>query len=210
MDEVQPDSRETCDLLQKAGAGDRKAVDRLLARHRPDLRRFIELRLDAAIRARVDPSDVVQETQLEAFRRLPDFLERRPMPFRLWLRKTAYERLLKVQRHHRQAAQRSVEREVAWPEHSSVLLAQRLLGSGPSPSQRLAQREIVRRVRQALAKLSQVDREILLMRQVEELSYQEVAWLLEIEPAAARQRYGRALLRLRKVLFEGGPAEAQP
>jgi DNA-directed RNA polymerase specialized sigma24 family protein len=53
-----------------------------------------------------------------------------------------------------------------------------------------------------------VDRAILLMRQVEELSYQEVACLLDIEPAAARQRYGRALLRLRKVLFEDGAPES--
>jgi RNA polymerase sigma-70 factor (ECF subfamily) len=210
MDGVEPDSAETCRLLQQARAGDPRAVDELLARHRLALRRFVELRFDARIRARVDPSDVVQEAQLDAFRRLEDFLQRRPMSFHLWLCKTAYERLLKVRRHHREAARRSVEREIAWPERSSLLIAQRLLGKGPSPSHHLAQAEIARRVRQALARLSEVDREILLMRQVEELSYQEVGCLLDLEPAAARQRYGRALLRLRKVLFEDGAPESQP
>ncbi len=98
MDEVSPDSTATRDLLEQARQGDRRAFDRLFARHRPEVRKFVELRLDARLRSRLDPSDVVQETQLEAFRRLPDFLERSPMPFRLWLRKTAYERLVKIHR----------------------------------------------------------------------------------------------------------------
>lgn len=210
MDEVQPDSLETRTLLDLARAGDRQAVDQLLARHRAALKQFIELRLDSRIRGRVDPSDVVQETQLEAFRRLDDFLQRRPMPFHLWLRKTAYERLLKVRRHHRATGRRSVEREVAWPDRSSLLIARQFLGQGPAPGQRLAEEEIARRVREALARLSEADHEILLMRQVEELSYQEAACLLDIEPAAARQRYGRALLRLRQILYDDGLLESNP
>src|SRR5262245_39170376 len=100
MSEVLFDSEETRRLLGEAQAGDRGALDRLFARHRPGLLRVVEARLDPKVRARVDASDVVQETQLEAYRRLPDFLDRRPMPFRLWLRKTAQERLLMVRRRH--------------------------------------------------------------------------------------------------------------
>jgi RNA polymerase sigma-70 factor (ECF subfamily) len=210
MDEIAPDSAETVLLLQQVQAGDRQAFERLFALFRPGLRQFVELRLDARIRARVDPSDVVQETHLEAFRRLQDFLRRRPMPFHLWLRKTAFERLLKIQRQHTEAAQRAVGREVALPEHSSLLLVRQLLQEGPSPSQHLVQQELVRRVRKALAQLGEEDREVLLMRNVEELSYQEVGCLLGIEPATARKRYGRALLRLRKVLVEEGLLESQP
>jgi RNA polymerase sigma-70 factor, ECF subfamily len=210
VDEIQPDTAETRDLLEEAGAGDRQAFERLFARHRGPLRAFVERRLDPRVRARVDPSDVVQETQLEVYRRLDDFLRRRPMPFHLWLRKTAYERLLKVRRRHVSAAQRSVRRETAWPDPSSVLLAQRLLRDRPSPSQPAIQEETVRRVRQALDRLGEVDREIILLRLVEELPYQEAACLLGVEPAAARQRYGRALLRLRKTLIADGLLEGEP
>ncbi len=167
------------------------------------------MRLDPKVRPRVDPSDVVQETQLEAFRRLADYLERQPMPFRLWLRKTAYERLLMVQRHHLRAARRAVGREVGLPDRSSLQLIQQLLAHGSTPSQHLAGRELASRVRQAVAQLSETDREILLMRNVEALSNQEVAQVLQIEPATASQRYGRALLRLRKLLLASGLMESQ-
>jgi RNA polymerase sigma-70 factor, ECF subfamily len=204
------DSSETQRLLDRVRAGDRRAFDELFTRHRPYLRQVIGLRLDPQLRPRVDPSDVVQETQLEAFRRLPDYLERQPMPFRLWLRKTACERLLMTQRRHVGAARRSVQREVAIPEESSLQLAYQLLARSPSPSQRLARRELAQQVRQALAELSETDREILLMRNLESLSNQEVAQVLQIDPAAASQRYGRALLRLRKLLIDRGLMGEEP
>jgi RNA polymerase sigma-70 factor, ECF subfamily len=112
---------------------------------------------------------VVQETQLEAFRRLPDYLRRRPMPFRLWLRKTAQERLLMAQRQHL-AGRRSPAREVALPEGSSLALARQLADAGSTPSRQLGRRELVLRVRQALAELREADREVLLMRNLEQLS----------------------------------------
>jgi RNA polymerase sigma-70 factor (ECF subfamily) len=210
MPEVTPDSAETQRLLRRIHAGDRQAFEKLFARHRPYLRQVVDLRLDPKVRARVDPSDVVQETHLEAFRRLPDYLERRPMPLRLWLRKTAYERLLMLQRHHLQAQRRAVDREVALPDRSSVQLFRQLLAPGSTPSQQLARAELARRVRQAVAQLVEIDREILLMRNLEGLSNHEVAQVLEIEPAAASQRYGRALLRLRKLLLAGGFSESGP
>jgi RNA polymerase sigma-70 factor (ECF subfamily) len=61
-----PDSTETRRLLQRATAGEPDAAGRLLERHRPYLRRLVDIRLDARLRARVDPSDVVQEAQIEA------------------------------------------------------------------------------------------------------------------------------------------------
>jgi len=209
LDELDQDSNETCALLNRIKAGDDRAFDALFARHRASLRTFIDLRLDPRIRARIDPSDVVQDTQLDAYNRLRDFLEREPMPFRVWLRKTAYERLLKVQRHHG-AAPRSVDHEAGLPERSSMLLARHLLSGGPSPSQHLARREVARRVREALAQLSETDREILLMRNVEELPYEEIGCLLDLSAAAARKRYGRALLRLQKTLLDEGLLEQSP
>jgi RNA polymerase sigma-70 factor (ECF subfamily) len=200
------DSTQTRELLGRIKAGDAPAFEALFARHRSALLAFIDTRLDDRIRARVDPSDVVQETQLDAFRRLQDYLDREPMPFRLWLRKTAYERLLKVQRHHA-AAQRSVERESALPDRSSLLLTRSLLDRGSSPSKQMSRREIARHVRESLNELGETDREILLMRNVEELPYEEIACLLDLSPAAARKRYGRALLRLQKILSDAGLLE---
>jgi RNA polymerase sigma-70 factor (ECF subfamily) len=79
--------------------------------------------------------------------------------------------------------------------------------SGPSPSQALEAREFAERVSRAVGELAEADREILLMRHAEELSYEAIACLLDIEPAAARKRFGRALIRLQKVLTDHGVLE---
>ena len=210
MTEPDPDGAETCRLLEEARSGDPSAFDRLFARHRPGLQRFVALRLDRRVQARLDPSDVVQETQLEAYRRMGDFLARRPMPFRVWLRKTAYERLLKLRRFHVEAAQRAVGRELGLADRASLLLARPFLDKESSPSRQLARSELVRRVRQVLAGLSETDREVLLMRSADELPYREIACILDLDPAAARKRYGRALLRLRKLLLDAGLLEGPP
>lgn len=207
MPDVQPDSAETCGLLERIGAGDPQALDSLLERHRRGLLGFVEYHLDPAIRARLDPSDVVQDTHLEVVRRMDDYLRRRPMPFRLWLRKQAYERLLRLRRDHRHRGRRSVQREVAWPDRSSLLLARPYLAKSTSPSRLLEARELAERVSRAVAELAEADREILLMRHAEELPYEEVACLLDVTPAAARKRYGRALIRLQKVLSDHGLLE---
>jgi RNA polymerase sigma-70 factor, ECF subfamily len=208
MGEVTPDSAETRGLLGQAEAGDRRAFEALFARYRDYLRQVVEVRLDPKVRARVDPSDVVQETQLEALRRLPDYLARRPMPFRLWLRKTAQERLLVVRRRHVEAGRRAVGREVPLPDRSSLLLAGGLL-AGSSPSRQAGRRELARRVRQALALLPEADREVLLLRAFEGLSNQEVACVLDLDPDAASKRHGRALLRLHQLLADGGLRESE-
>ena len=210
MDPPRPDSDNTEQLLRQAQAGDRRAFEELFARHRPYLQQVVALRLDPRMRQRIDASDVVQEAQLEAFRRLGDFLERRPMAFRLWLRKTTQERLLMLQRFHRRSARRSIDREVGLPDASAFALVQHLFAAGSSPSKRLEKLEIARHVRDALTQLAEADREILIMRNLEALSNQDVAEILEIEPVAASKRYGRALLRLRDLLVAGGLLEAQP
>jgi RNA polymerase sigma-70 factor (ECF subfamily) len=167
MAEIMPDSEETRRLLDQAQDGDPRAFERLLERHRSYLVDVVAARLDAQLGARADASDVVQEAQLEAYRRLPDYLARRPMPFRLWLRKTAQERLLMARRQHLGARGRSLRREVPLPERSSLLLARPFLGAGSTPSRQLDRDELARRVRQAVARLPEADQEILLLRTYE-------------------------------------------
>jgi RNA polymerase sigma-70 factor (ECF subfamily) len=203
------DSAETRDLLEQVRAGDTSAVERLFEQHRDFIRQVVKRRIDARINARIDPSDVVQEVQLEAFRRLPDFLKREPMPFRSWLLKTAYQRMLKVQRYHLTAERRSNKREVSLPDRSSLFLARQLIASGTTASRTFERRELVSRIRHVLSELSEMDREIVLLRTLEALSNDEAACLLDIEPATAKKRYTRALLRLNRQLKERGIRESQ-
>ena len=205
--ELKPDSNATNQRLDEIAAGG-ASFDELFARYREMLRQAVELRLDNGLRARVDASDVVQETQLEAFRRLPDYLERRPMPFRLWLRKMASERLIMLRRQHVNAARRSVRREYHLPAESSVQLGRQLIGGGPTPSQEVRAEELADQVRQAVAGLPEQDRELLLMRNYEGLSYNEIGQILDIDPATARKRNGRALVKLHSLLRNHGVTES--
>src|SRR5688572_14298890 len=91
---------DTDQLLEQAQAGEAAAVDQLLERHRQRLRRVVSFRLDPRLSARVDPSDVVQETLLDASRRLAAYLTNRPLPFFLWLREIASDRLTDLHRRH--------------------------------------------------------------------------------------------------------------
>jgi RNA polymerase sigma-70 factor (ECF subfamily) len=209
MAEVQPDSAETCALLDGIRRGQAHALERLLARYRSELRDFVECHLDRRLRARVDPSDVVQDTQLEAVRRMDDFLAKQPMPFRLWLWKKAMDRLLNLRRDHLRA-RRSVAKEEVFPDRSSLLLARPLLARSPSPSRVLQRKETAERVSRAVGLLADADREILLLRHAEDLPFQEIACLLDIDPAAARKRFGRALIRLQKILCKEGLLESRP
>lgn len=204
-----PNNDETERLLRQAQIeGGREAFESLFARHREYLKKVVAMRLDRRMQSRLDPSDVVQQAQLDAFRRFDDYLERRPMPFRLWLRRTACEHLYMMQRFHR-AHRRDVGREVGIPEQSAVALVEQLIGRGSAPNGRLERSETARCIRQILMQLSDADREILLMRNLEALSNQETAEALEIEPATASQRYGRALIRLRKLLLSSGMIGSQ-
>jgi RNA polymerase sigma-70 factor (ECF subfamily) len=208
MPEFQPDPAETQTLLEQMRAGDRNAFGQLFARHEGYLYRLVELRLDPRLASRVDFGDVVQETYVEALGRLKDYLEHPALPFRLWLRQIACDRVLKAHRQHLAAARRALGREVPLPDHSSLLLARQLLAGGSTPSERLDQQDLARRLRLAVAQLPEADREVIMLRHFEGLSNQEVACLLHLAPATASKRHGRALLRLHRILFEGGLTES--
>jgi RNA polymerase sigma-70 factor, ECF subfamily len=190
------------DLLERVRAGDAGALDELLGRHRPYLLRLVASRLDPKLRPRVDPSDVVQEAQLEAVRRLPHYLSDPALPFRVWLRQLACDRLIMARRRHLGAARRTVDKELPLTRQSSNAVARQLVASLTSPSRRVQDEEQARRVQSALALLAETDREILTMRVFEGLSFEEIACVLGIDSAAARKRHGRALLRLHKLLIQ--------
>src|SRR3954470_13982660 len=197
----QPESEE---LIERAARGDDAARHLLLIQHRDRLKRMVAVRLDRRLAARVDPSNIVQEALLDAHRELSDYLRLRPLPVYPWLRQLAWERLLKWHRAHVHVRKRSVAREeprdLALPEESAVQLAHRLIAAGTSPSRRLIREEMRQRVRSVLETMSPQDREVLVMRHLEEMSAAEIAATLGITERAAKSRHTRALERLRSLL----------
>src|SRR5262245_52921889 len=148
-------SDETDRLLAAAAQGNQADWGELLDRHRARLRRMLALRLDQRLQGRVDPSDVLQDTFLEATQRLPEYLRQPDMPFYLWLRFLAGQRLLITHRRQLGAQQRDAGREVslyrgAMPEASSAALAARLLGREGRPSEIAVRAEIKLRLQEAL------------------------------------------------------------
>jgi RNA polymerase sigma-70 factor (ECF subfamily) len=175
--------------------------------HRERLRRMVEMRMDHRVRARVDPSDVLQEAYVDAANRLEAYLQKPDLPLFLWLRLVVGERLLKVHRHHLGTQMREVNREVtlfrgALPAASSVAIAAQLLGKFTSPTQAAVRAERMLRLQEALNALDPVDREIVSLRHFEELTHVEAARALDIEPGAAAMRYFRALKRLKDILAD--------
>ncbi len=203
----------TDQLLDRASHGDGAARQQLLTRHRGRLRAMVAARLDRRLAARLDPSDVVQEALAEAARRLDDYLRDRPLPFYPWLRQLAWDRLLKEHDAHLARAKRSVRREepggLGLPDESAAELAQRLANSASSPSRHAVRAELQGRVRAALARLGEADREVLVLRYLEQLPLREVAAVLGVGESAVKMRHFRALERLR-ALLEAGHEEDQP
>src|SRR5262249_33288078 len=153
----------------------------------------VRLHMDRRLAPRVDPSDVVQEALAEAAQELSDYLEERPIPFYPWLRKIAWERLVKLHRRHLHARKRTANREdrgiLNLPDESAVELAGRLLDLGSSPSKHLLREELRARVRAALEQLPERDREVLVLRYLEQLSTKETAAVLGINEPAVKTRH---------------------
>jgi RNA polymerase sigma-70 factor (ECF subfamily) len=191
---------DTEELIESASRGDAAARQQLLGRYRDRLRRMVAVRLDRRLAARLDPSDVVQEALLDAAQQLADYLRQRPLPFYPWLRRFAWEHLVKLHQLHLAARKRSAAREepqpLALPDESAQELAQRLVAPGTSPSNHLLREELRGRVRAALARLPEGDREILVLRYLEQLSISEIAAVLGASEGAVKMRRTRALDRL--------------
>jgi RNA polymerase sigma-70 factor (ECF subfamily) len=206
------DSSGTIRLLRLAADGDGESLGPLLTRHEGRLRRMVAFRLDPRMQGRIDPEDVVQEVNLAAFEHLADYLGRPPMPFFLWLRGIAGNKLLELHRRHLGTPMRDARREVslyrgALPGATSAALAAQLLGHQTRPSEAAARAEAKIRLQEALNGMDPLDREVLALRHFEHLTNAETARVLAISETAACNRYVRALERLKKILV--GPPGRQ-
>jgi RNA polymerase sigma-70 factor (ECF subfamily) len=127
------------------------------------------------------------------------------MPFYPWLRRLAWNRLMDLQRRHLYRKKRAVGREEqAAPitDQSLYELAKRLVAAGPSPSRAAQTRETRDRLRAALETLEPTQREVLVLKYVEDMTLAEAAAVLEITVDAAKMRHLRAVQRLRVVLSD--------
>jgi RNA polymerase sigma-70 factor (ECF subfamily) len=189
-------------LVRRAGQGDQSAERVLFERHRGRLRRMVAIRMDNRLAARFDPSDVVQEALITASAQLPEYARARPLAFYPWLRQLAWQRLVDLHHHHFTAQKRSVTREVVIPisDESAMKLAGPWVGRSANPSEALLREELRERVHKALAQLPDIDREILVMRHLEQMSVGDIAAVLQISESAVKMRRLRAVRRFKELL----------
>jgi RNA polymerase sigma-70 factor (ECF subfamily) len=171
---------------------------------------MIQLRLDQRLMQRMDVSDVIQDVLIEANRRLTDYLANPVIPFHLWIRQIAKDRIIDAHRRHRVSAKRSIDREQPQPgkgppDQSTMELANQFRDQALTPAAAATQRELAEQIESAVQLLRENDREIILMRHYEQLNNQEIAQSLGLTEPAASMRYLRALKRLREII-EGQPS----
>lgn len=176
----------------------------MLVVHRERLCRMVALRMDRRLKGRLDASDVIQEAFFEAAERFDEFQRQPAQSFFLWLRFLTLQQLMIAARRHLTTQARAAGKEVdlvatGAAEISSAGLADIILDSGTSPSEAAARQERATQLQAALETMDANDREILFLRHFEQLTNAETAQTLKIEPAAASQRYFRALKRLREI-----------
>ena len=193
------------DELTQLLDGGQDAVAELFARYRDKLLRMIALRIDCRLLSKVDSEDVLQEAFVTAARRIGDYLDCPSVPVFVWLRQITAQILVDTHRRYLGAQKRDVRQEVTlWRAEgtgtSSAFLVTHLADSLTSPSQCAVRHELLAAMSTALQQLGETDREVLVLRHLEELSNHEVAEILEIDKYAASKRYLRALARLRSAM----------
>jgi RNA polymerase sigma-70 factor, ECF subfamily len=210
-----PEEDPTADLLDRAGRGDDAAREELLTRHRARLKRMVAVRMDRRLARRCDPSDVVQQTLIDAFQKLPEYLRNPELPFYPWLRQLAWKRLHRLYEKHIHTQKCSVLREeprdFLLSDESALRLSDCVVASGSSPSRQVLRAELRDRVHSALARLEPRDREVLVMRDLEQMSTREIAAVLQDSEDAVKKRRTRALVQLEALLAgESGEREGRP
>ncbi len=196
-------SSEPEQLLTQAREGDAEALGRLLEQYRSYLALLSQLQLDRRLHRKVDPTDVVQETFLEATRDFPQFQGTSEGELVAWLRRILATNLANVVRHFLGTQRRDVrlERELeAEVDQSSSLLACGLAAPQSTPSQQASRREQAVLLANALARLPEHYREVIVLRNLQGLSFPEVAQRMGRSLDSVEKIWARALVQLRRLL----------
>lgn len=188
-------------VLQMLKDGNRQVIGELFEIHRARLLRVVHLRLNPRLRQRVEPADVMQETFLIASNRIDEFLRQDRFSFFVWLRFLAIQKVVDCHREHVGTLKRSIAREVTIEHPSSAqLLANNLLAKPSTPCEKAMRVELRDRLTQVLEEIPDLDRDILVLRHFEQLTNQEVAETLKMNPSTVSTRHVRALGKLRGLL----------
>jgi RNA polymerase sigma-70 factor (subfamily 1) len=198
---------ETSRLIRRAIEGDASATNLLLDRYRSQLKRMVAIRMDPRLKARFDPSDVVQSVLAQAAQKMMVSLNNQPDNFYPWLRQLAWDHLTRLHRDHVHTQKRSVGREEPrWQaevsDQSMLQLAEQLAARQPGPHSNAVREEARLRVRTALIELPSGDREVLVLRFLEKLNVEDTAAALGISESAVKSRQFRAVERLGHLLSD--------
>ena len=191
-------------LLELARAGDVVALGRLLEMYRNYLRLVARSLIGQALRVRLDPSDLVQETFLKAGREFDRFLGRGEAELVAWLRQILSRTLLDQAKHHRSRArdhrrQESLEALLGRPDRG---VHDALASLSASPSSQAVRRERAVLLADAVAALPDDYREVFILRAIEHVPLAEIADRMGRSQGAVRMLWVRALERLNRTLEE--------
>lgn len=175
--------------------------------HRERLLRLAERHLNPVLRRRVSPEDVLQEAVADACRWGGDFVNNASLPVYFRLRAVLLQTITHLERRHLQSAKRDAYRESEPPPRDNLgeeapPAWDDIPDTATSPLSAAARADRHALLRQALHDLSESDRQIILLRNFDDLSNTECATVLNIDPKAASIRYVRALQRLKVKLVE--------
>lgn len=207
VDEIDIDEN---DLLEKLRADTTGQFAQIFSAFKERLRRIIRFRLDYRLAPRISDSDVIQECYVRAADRLERFLKNPEFPFFVWLRMQANQQVADLHRKHLQAEKRDARKEINLnarnqvSNQTSVQLAAHLVAQMTSPSRLIQRSEEIVALENSLNEMNDLDREVIALRHFEELSSNETAQVLGIQPAAASKRYVRALKRLQEIMANHG------
>ena len=187
--------------LPAARAGSREALGKLLEATRRYLLTIARQELDPDLRAKNSPSDVVQETFVEAQRAFGDFQGDTEAELLAWLRQVLLHRVGNLRRRYRDTQKRRLAREVTLGgDDSSEGLGGGLAAKMPSPSGQAMEQEQDQALQAALGRLPEDYRRVITLRYQEQLPFEEIGRLLQRSPDAARKLWARAVERLHEEL----------
>jgi len=192
-------------LLARARAGQGDALGRLLERYRGYLTLLARLQISKRLQGKVDAADLVQDTFLEAHRHFTGFRGTSEREFVAWLRQILAGVVANLVRHYLGTRRRDPRLEcelAAELDQSSRVLDGGLAARQSTPSERAARREQAVLLADALERLPEDYREVLVLRHLEGLSFPEVARRLDRTQDSVKKLWTRALDRLRQTLGE--------
>jgi RNA polymerase sigma-70 factor, ECF subfamily len=192
------------ELLAKARDGHKESLGTLLELYRNHLQALAGTQLHGRLRARVNPSDLVQETFLQASCHFDDFYGESEQELLGWLRTILQRSFLRIVRRQVLARKRTILREVALQGQARDSsgtpfgFTRPLVSPGSSPSSPIRRREQISVLMERLGRLPPGLREVLVLRNLEGLPFPEVARRMGRTPGAVRVLWLRALDRLRQ------------